>query len=105
MIKYPNQAYTLKMIFESGLLFEQGDLSECFKSRALSSLDDFFAKDAYKLSEHTRVVRMPSRQLRLLKHEPYEFSSETRAEDSEWDQFVKFLLRKVFLAIILTYTF
>ncbi|XP_063237146.1 uncharacterized protein LOC134539257 [Bacillus rossius redtenbacheri] len=72
-----------------------GDLSECFKSRALASLDDFFAKDSYALTENARVVRMPDAQLRRLVAEPYEFSTEPRADEPEWDQFVKFLLRKV----------
>ncbi|XP_046667792.1 uncharacterized protein LOC124359247 [Homalodisca vitripennis] len=73
----------------------EGDLSECFKSRALTSLDDFFTKDAYQLSEHTRVVRMPGTQLRALQRESFEYSTEPRADDSEWDQFVKFIMRKV----------
>jgi Protein of unknown function (DUF1676). len=72
-----------------------GDLSECFKSSALSSLDDFFDKDRYILTENTKVVRMPAAHLRKLRQEPFEFSSTPRAEEPEWDQFVKFLLRKV----------
>lgn len=81
-------------LIHSGHFF-QGDLSECFKSRALSSLDDFFTKDSYELSEHTRVVRMPNVQLRMLQQEPFEYSTEPRVEDSEWDQLVKFVMRKV----------
>lgn len=38
---------------------------------------------------------MPTPQLRRLTNEPYEFSSDPRAEESEWEHFVKFLLRKV----------
>lgn len=72
-----------------------GDLSECFKSRALASLDEFFDKDAYTLTDNAKVVRMPAAQLRKLREEPFEFSSTPRAEEPEWDQFVKFLLRKV----------
>lgn len=72
-----------------------GDLSECFKSRALASLDEFFDKDSYVLTDNARVVRMPVAQLRQLGQEPFEFSSTPRAEEPEWDQFVKFLLRKV----------
>lgn len=72
-----------------------GDLSECFKSRALVSLDEFFDRDAYTLTENARVVRMPVSQLRQLRQEAFEFSSTPRANEPEWDQFVKFLLRKV----------
>lgn len=72
-----------------------GDLSECFKSRALVSLDEFFDKDTYFLTDNARMVRMPVPQLRQLRQEAFEFSSTPRADDSEWDQFVKFLLRKV----------
>ncbi|XP_069679314.1 uncharacterized protein Osi2 isoform X2 [Periplaneta americana] len=72
-----------------------GDLSECFKSRALSSLDEFFDKESYTLTENARMVRMPVSQLRQLHHERFEFSSTPRADEPEWDQFVKFLLRKV----------
>ncbi|XP_054258835.1 uncharacterized protein LOC128983549 isoform X2 [Macrosteles quadrilineatus] len=73
----------------------EGDLAECFKSRALSSLDDFFTRDSYELSEHSRVVRMPGTQLRRLVQEPFEYSNEARETDSEWDQFAKFIMRKV----------
>jgi hypothetical protein len=72
-----------------------GDMSECFKSRALASLDDFFDKDRYILTEDASVVRMPEPHLRKIQQEPFEFSSAPRAEEAEWDQFVKFLLRKV----------
>lgn len=73
----------------------EGDLSECFKSKALTSLEEFFDKDVYTFNENTRIVKMPSVQLRALQKEPYEFSSETRADESEWDQFVKYVMRKV----------
>jgi hypothetical protein len=73
----------------------EGDLSECFKSRALASLDDFFDKDTYILTDNAKVIRMPAAHLRQLRQEPLEFSSTARAEEPEWDQFVKFLLRKV----------
>lgn len=72
-----------------------GDLSECFKSRALTSLDEFFDKNTHILTENAKVVRMPASQLRKLHQEPFEFSSTPRSEEPEWDQFVKFLLRKV----------
>ena len=73
----------------------EGDLSECFKSRALASLDDFFDKDTYILTDNAKVIRMPAAHLRQIRQEPLEFSSTARAEEPEWDQFVKFLLRKV----------
>lgn len=38
---------------------------------------------------------MPTPQLRRLIDEPFEFSSAPRAEETEWEQFVKFLLRRV----------
>ena len=72
-----------------------GDLSECFKLKALSSLDDFFDRDAYWLNDNAKVVRMPKAHLRQLNQEPFEYSSTPRAEEPEWDQFVKFLMRKV----------
>lgn len=72
-----------------------GDLSECFKSRALASLDEFFDKDTYTLTDNAQVIRMPVVHLRQLHQETFEFSSTPRAEEPEWDQFVKFLLRKV----------
>lgn len=72
-----------------------GELSDCFKSQALGTFTDFFAKDYYKLSSHARIIRMPETQLRSLAHEPYEFVSESRAEDSDWDQLVKFVMRRV----------
>ncbi|XP_044271477.1 uncharacterized protein LOC123015666 [Tribolium madens] len=73
----------------------EGDLAECFKSRALASLDDFFNKPQYSLTEHVRILRMPQTQLRQLNHEPYEYSSVPRADEPEWDQLVKFGLRKI----------
>lgn len=39
---------------------------------------------------------MPEVQLRQLSREPYEFSQEPRADEPEWDQLVKFALRKVY---------
>lgn len=73
----------------------EGDLSECFKSKALSSLDDFFQKESYVLNDNAKIVRMPVSQLRKLQAEPYEFSNEFRSEEPEWDQFVQFVTRKV----------
>lgn len=72
-----------------------GDLSECFKSRALASLDEFFDKETYTLTENAKVIRMPVVHLKQLHQDSFEFSSTPRSEEPEWDQFVKFLLRKV----------
>ncbi|XP_018333769.1 uncharacterized protein LOC108742907 [Agrilus planipennis] len=72
-----------------------GDLAECFKSRALQSLDDFFDKPVYYLTENARITRMPESQLRSVAREPYEFSEAPRSDEPEWDQLVKFVLRKV----------
>lgn len=72
-----------------------GDLAECFKSRALASLDDFFDKPVYSLTDNARIVRMPGTQLRKLVKEPFEFSTEPRGDEPEWDQLLKFVLRKV----------
>jgi len=72
-----------------------GDLAECFKSQALGTFSDFFNKPEYFLNENTRVVRGNDYELRSLEQEPYEFSTEARADESEWDQLVKFALRKV----------
>lgn len=49
----------------------------------------------YYVNDNVRITRMPNPQLRRLVEEPYEFSSSPRADESEWDQFTKFLLRKV----------
>lgn len=73
----------------------EGDLSECFKAKALSSLDDFFGKESYTFTENAKLIRMPEEHVRRVYQEPYEFSSAARSEESEWDQFVKFLMRKV----------
>ncbi|CAH0555732.1 unnamed protein product [Brassicogethes aeneus] len=72
-----------------------GDLAECFKSRALSSLDEFFNKPFYHLTENAKILRMPVNQLREIAQEPYEFSQSPRSDEPEWDQLVKFALRKV----------
>lgn len=73
----------------------EGDLSECFKAKALSSLDDFFTKESYLFNDNAKLIRMPEEHLRRVYQEPYEFSSAARSEEPEWDQFVKFLMRKV----------
>ncbi|XP_028132593.2 uncharacterized protein LOC114328049 [Diabrotica virgifera virgifera] len=72
-----------------------GDLAECFKSRALASFEDFFTKPEYYLSENARIRRMPETQLRQLSQEPYEYSESPRADEPEWDQLLKFGKRKL----------
>lgn len=73
-----------------------GDLAECFKAKALSNLDEFFTKESYSLNDNTRIVRMPEEHVRRVYQEPFEFTTTgARADESEWDQFVKFVTRKV----------
>ncbi|KAG7190714.1 hypothetical protein KM043_006791 [Ampulex compressa] len=71
-----------------------GDLAECFKSRALDYFSDFFDQAQYSMSDHVRVVRMSKNVLKEVDRQPYEFSGESRSDESEWDQLVKFALRK-----------
>ncbi|KAJ8684338.1 hypothetical protein QAD02_020130 [Eretmocerus hayati] len=72
----------------------RGDLAECFKSRALDAFSEFFDQSQYSLNDNIRVVRMPSNVLREVRREPFEFVSAARSSDSEWDQLMKFALRK-----------
>lgn len=74
----------------------QGDMAECFKARALSGLGDFFVRDAYRLNENVRVVRLRDEEDDGGRHasRAFEFSSEQRPEDTEWDKLVKFATRK-----------
>ncbi|KAF5296742.1 hypothetical protein FQR65_LT10178 [Abscondita terminalis] len=72
-----------------------GDLAECFKSRALQSLDEFFDQPVYHLTENARILRMPETQLRQLSSERFEYSDVPRADEPEWDQLVKFTMRRV----------
>ncbi|KAL7296192.1 hypothetical protein TKK_0010731 [Trichogramma kaykai] len=71
-----------------------GDFAECFKSRALNTFADFFEEPSYELTESVRVVRMPRNVISEVARQPYEYSTEPRSEDTEWDQLVKFALRK-----------
>ncbi|XP_050533682.1 uncharacterized protein LOC126901326 [Daktulosphaira vitifoliae] len=73
----------------------QGDMTECFKARALSGLDEFFVKDSYRLNDNVRVIRMAPDDSEYRSNRAFEFSSEQRVEDSEWDKLVKFAMRKV----------
>lgn len=73
-----------------------GDLAECFKAKALSNLDEFFTKESYSLNDNARIVRMPEEHVRRVYQEPFEFTTTgARADEPEWDQFVKFVTRKV----------
>lgn len=72
----------------------QGDMTECFKARSLSGLGDFFVRDSYRLNENVRVIRLPGddegRSSRA-----FEYSTDQRSDDTEWDKLVKFAMRKV----------
>lgn len=75
----------------------QGDMAECFKARALSGLGDFFVRDSYRLNENVRVVRLRDEDDDGGRHHAsraFEFSTEQRPEDTEWDKLVKFATRK-----------
>lgn len=62
------------------------------------------------MSDFARVIRLPETQQRSLLQEPFEYSQEPRNEDSDWDQLVKYALRRaerwefdsLFLSIIFT---
>ncbi|XP_076241376.1 DUF1676 domain-containing protein Osi2 [Calliopsis andreniformis] len=71
-----------------------GDLAECFKSQALGYFSDFFDQPHYDLNDYVKVVRMSRDVVKEVNREPYEYSSEARSSDSEWDQLVKFAMRK-----------
>ncbi|XP_030370676.1 uncharacterized protein LOC115621227 [Scaptodrosophila lebanonensis] len=71
-----------------------GDLSECFKTQALGTFDEIFYKDQYRLSDFARVVRLPETQQRSLLQEPFEYSEEPRGDDDDWNQLVKYALRR-----------
>ncbi|XP_036323195.1 uncharacterized protein LOC118737055 isoform X2 [Rhagoletis pomonella] len=71
-----------------------GDLSECFKTQALSSFDEIFYRDQYALSDFARVIRLPETQQRSLLQEPFEYSQEPLNEDTDWDQLIKYALRR-----------
>lgn len=55
-----------------------GDLAECFKSRALNSLSEFFDQQEYNLNHNVRVVRMSRDIVQEVSRQPYEFSSSPR---------------------------
>ncbi|XP_015173241.1 PREDICTED: uncharacterized protein LOC107064744 [Polistes dominula] len=72
-----------------------GELAECFKSQALTSFSEFFDQTAYTLNDNVNVVRMSRQVVADVNRQPYEYSTEARSDDSEWDQLVKFALRKM----------
>lgn len=47
------------------------------------------------MSDNVRISRVPEQQYRSLEREPYEYSTEPRADEDEWDQLVKFGMRKM----------
>ncbi|KAI4491938.1 PREDICTED: uncharacterized protein LOC106784754 [Polistes canadensis] len=72
-----------------------GELAECFKSQALTSFSEFFDQAAYALNDNVNVVRMSRQVVADVNRQPYEYSTEARSDDSEWDQLVKFASRKM----------
>ncbi|XP_055639727.1 uncharacterized protein LOC129777469 isoform X2 [Toxorhynchites rutilus septentrionalis] len=72
-----------------------GDLADCFKSQALNTFTEFFARDEYQLTTDARLIRLPEPQVRSLQYEGFEYSEEPRQLDSEWDQLYKFALRQL----------
>ncbi|XP_058813150.1 uncharacterized protein LOC131677380 [Topomyia yanbarensis] len=72
-----------------------GELADCFKSQALNTFTEFFAKENYQLTSEARIVRLPETQVRSLQYEGFEYSEEPRQLDSEWDQLYKFALRQL----------
>lgn len=55
-----------------------GDLAECFKSRALNSFAEFFDQREYDLNENVRVVRMSNDVVREVSRQPYEYVGTSR---------------------------
>ncbi|KAJ8928848.1 hypothetical protein NQ314_018533 [Rhamnusium bicolor] len=55
----------------------------------------YFFQPSYHLSDNARIFRLPESQLRQAAQEPYEYSESPRADEPEWDQLVKFAMRKV----------
>lgn len=49
----------------------------------------------YQLTNNARIIQMPQTQLRQLADEPFEYSETPRSNEPEWDQLVKFAMRKV----------
>lgn len=46
------------------------------------------------MSESVKILKLPESQVRSLENEPYEYVSEPKSTDSDWEELVKFMLRK-----------
>lgn len=55
-----------------------GDLAECFKSRAINSFTDFFDHNQYHLNDHVKIVRMGRDIVQEVNRQPYEYASTSR---------------------------
>ncbi|KAK2579930.1 hypothetical protein KPH14_007610 [Odynerus spinipes] len=73
----------------------RGELAECFKSQALTSFFEFFDQPVYNFNENVKFVRMSRQVVADVNRQPYEYSTEPRSDESEWDQLVKFASRKM----------
>ncbi|KAL5284796.1 hypothetical protein ACFFRR_006857 [Megaselia abdita] len=71
-----------------------GDLSECFKSQALTNFDEIFFRDSYQMTDFARVVKVSEGESRSLYQEPFEYSEESRSNDDDWTQLTKYALRR-----------
>ncbi|KAL0105055.1 hypothetical protein PUN28_016588 [Cardiocondyla obscurior] len=72
-----------------------GDFAECFKSRALNYFSDFFDQPEYALNDHVRIKRMSEEIVTRAHRQPYEYSNEPRSGETEWDQMINFMKRKM----------
>ncbi|XP_025992055.1 uncharacterized protein LOC105198796 [Solenopsis invicta] len=72
-----------------------GDLAECFKSRALNYFSDFFDHAEYSLNDNIRIKRMSEQVVTEVHRQPYEYSNEPRSGETEWDEMVNFMKRKM----------
>ncbi|XP_077271625.1 DUF1676 domain-containing protein Osi2 [Temnothorax americanus] len=72
-----------------------GDLAECFKSRALNYFSDFFDHAEYSLNDNVQIKRMSDQVITEVYRQPYEYSNEPRSGETEWDQMVNFMKRKM----------
>lgn len=55
-----------------------GDLAECFKSRAIGTFADFFDQPEYSLSDQVKFVRMGRDVVQEVSRQPYEYSDQPR---------------------------
>ncbi|XP_011703616.1 PREDICTED: uncharacterized protein LOC105459363 [Wasmannia auropunctata] len=72
-----------------------GDFAECFKSRALNYFSDFFDHAEYSLNDNIRIKRMSDQVVTEVHRQPYEYSNDPRSGETEWDQMVNFMKRKM----------